>query len=141
MAPLRSHIFELFRGMDTGSWVSYWYGGRSVGELFYLDEFEELEKKNDKFKMNIALSVPVEEGNRTGLTGFIHQALHDKYLADHFAPEDCEHYICGLPIMPKFCQHMPASALSPQKLHSTTLAFSRALKKVSATFLHRRNSW
>jgi len=101
-------IFELFKGMDTGCRVSYWYGGRSVAELFYLDEFEELENRNNNLKMNIALSDPVQEDNRTGLAGFIHQVLHDKYLADHYAPEDCEYYVCGPVIMLKCCQDMPA---------------------------------
>ncbi len=101
MAPLRSHIFELFKRMDTDCKVSYWYGGRSVRELFYMDEFEELEKNNDNFKMHVALSDPLPEDNWTGLTGFIHQVLHDEYLAKHPAPEDCEYYICGPPIMLK----------------------------------------
>jgi Na+-transporting NADH:ubiquinone oxidoreductase subunit F len=108
MAPLRSHIFELFKTMDTDSKVSYWYGGRSVRELFYMDEFEELENKHENFKMNIALSDPMEEDNWTGLTGFIHQVLSDEYLANHPAPEDCEFYICGPPIMLKCCQDMLA---------------------------------
>ncbi|MCP4513468.1 MAG: NADH:ubiquinone reductase (Na(+)-transporting) subunit F, partial [Fuerstiella sp.] len=106
MAPLRSHTFELFKNMDTDCQVSYWYGGRSVKELFYLDEFEELESKHDNFKMHIALSDPVPEDNWTGLTGFIHQVLHDEYLANHPAPEDCEYYICGPPIMLKCVQDM-----------------------------------
>ena len=106
MAPLRSHTFELFKNMNTDCKVSYWYGGRSVRELFYLDEFEELEKKHDNFKMHIALSDPLPEDNWTGLTGFIHQVLHDEYLSKHPAPEDCEYYICGPPIMLKCVQDM-----------------------------------
>ncbi len=106
MAPLRSHTFELFKNMDTDCKVSYWYGGRSVKELFYIDEFEELEAKHDNFKMHIALSDPVPEDNWTGLTGFIHQVLHDEYLENHPAPEDCEYYICGPPIMLKCVQDM-----------------------------------
>lgn len=101
MAPLRSHIFELFKRMDTDAKISYWYGGRSVRELFYMDEFEELEKTNDNFKMHVALSDPLPEDNWKGLTGFIHQVLHDEYLSKHPAPEDCEYYICGPPIMLK----------------------------------------
>ena len=66
-----------------------------------MDEFEELEKNNDNFKMHVALSDPLPEDNWTGLTGFIHQVLHDEYLAKHPAPEDCEYYICGPPIMLK----------------------------------------
>lgn len=108
MAPLRSHTFELFKNMETDCKVSYWYGGRSVRELFYLDEFEELEEKHDNFKMHIALSDPQPEDNWTGLTGFIHQVLHDEYLAKHPAPEDCEYYICGPPIMLKCVQDMLA---------------------------------
>ncbi len=106
MAPLRSHTFELFKNMHTDCKVSYWYGGRSVRELFYLDEFEELEQKHDNFKMHIALSDPQPEDNWTGLKGFIHQVLHDEYLANHPAPEDCEYYICGPPIMLKCVQDM-----------------------------------
>jgi Na+-transporting NADH:ubiquinone oxidoreductase subunit F len=106
MAPLRSHTFELFKNMDTDCKVSYWYGGRSVKELFYLDEFEELSANHDNFKMHIALSDPVPEDNWTGLTGFIHQVLHDEYLENHPAPEDCEYYICGPPIMLKCVQDM-----------------------------------
>lgn len=106
MAPLRSHTFELFKNMHTDCKVSYWYGGRSVRELFYLEEFEELEKKHDNFSMHIALSDPLPEDNWTGLTGFIHQVLHDEYLSKHPAPEDCEYYICGPPIMLKCVQDM-----------------------------------
>ena len=68
-------------------------------EIFYQDEFDELAEKNENFSWNIALSEPLEEDNWTGYTGFIHQVLHDKYLADHPAPEDCEYYLCGPPMM------------------------------------------
>lgn len=101
MAPLRSHIFELFKNMDTKCKVSYWYGGRSVRELFYLEDFHELEKKHPNFKLNIALSDPLPEDNWTGLKGFIHKVLLDEYLSKHPAPEDCEYYICGPPMMLK----------------------------------------
>ena len=99
MAPLRSHIFELFKDRKTNRKVSYWYGGRSVRELFYLDEFQEIEEACDNFTMQIALSDPLPEDNWTGYTGFIHQVLLDNYLADHPAPEDVEYYICGPPLM------------------------------------------
>ena len=99
MAPLRSHIFELFKNQDTNRKVSYWYGGRSVRELFYLDEFDALQEKKDNFSWHIALSDPMEEDNWSGYTGFIHQVLHDEYLKDHPAPEDIEYYICGPPMM------------------------------------------
>ncbi|GAB4156646.1 MAG: NADH:ubiquinone reductase (Na(+)-transporting) subunit F [Planctomycetaceae bacterium] len=99
MAPLRSHIFELFKGRKTNRKVSYWYGGRSLRELFYVDEFREIEEKFPNFTFHIALSDPLPEDNWTGYRGFIHQVLHDEYLKDHPAPEDCEYYICGPPMM------------------------------------------
>ena len=99
MAPLRSHIFELLKERHSDRKISYWYGGRSMRELFYVDEFRELEEKNPNFKFNIALSEPMPEDNWTGYTGFIHQVLLEKYLKDHPAPEDIEYYICGPPLM------------------------------------------
>lgn len=99
MAPLRSHTFELFKNRKTDRKVSYWYGGRSLRELFYIDEFREIEKEFPNFKFNIALSDPLPEDNWTGYTGFIHQVLLDNYLKDHPAPEDIEYYICGPPMM------------------------------------------
>lgn len=99
MAPLRSHIFELFKTLKTGRKVSYWYGGRSMRELFYVDHFREIEKEFPNFKFNIALSEPQPEDNWEGYTGFIHQVLNDHYLKDHAAPEDIEYYICGPPMM------------------------------------------
>jgi len=99
MAPLRSHIFELFRNLHTGRKVSYWYGGRSMRELFYVDHFREIEKDFPNFKFHIALSEPQPEDHWEGYTGFIHQVLHDNYLSDHAAPEDVEYYICGPPMM------------------------------------------
>lgn len=99
MAPLRSHIFELFKRDHTKRKVSYWYGARSLREMFYVDEFDELAKENPNFSWNVALSEPLPEDNWTGYTGFIHQVLHDEYLKDHPAPEDCEYYICGPPLM------------------------------------------
>lgn len=109
MAPLRSHIFELFRNMHTQCKVSYWYGGRSVRELFYLDDFAELEQQFPNFKLHIALSEPQPEDNWTGLKGFIHQVLLDEYLSKHPAPEDCEYYICGPPMMLKAVTDMLSS--------------------------------
>ncbi len=99
MAPLRSHIFELFKNLKTGRKVSYWYGGRSLRELFYIDHFRKIEKDFPNFTFNIALSEPLPEDNWTGHTGFIHQVLYDNYLKDHPAPEDIEYYICGPPMM------------------------------------------
>jgi Na+-transporting NADH:ubiquinone oxidoreductase subunit F len=99
MAPLRSHIFELFKNRGTNRKVSYWYGGRSLRELFYVDEFREIEREFPNFQFNIALSEPLPQDNWTGNQGFIHQVLHEKYLKDHPAPEDIEYYICGPPMM------------------------------------------
>ncbi len=99
MAPLRSHIFELFKNLKTGRKVSYWYGGRSLRELFYIDHFREIERQFPNFKFNIALSEPLPEDNWDGYVGFIHQVLLDNYLNEHPAPEDIEYYICGPPMM------------------------------------------
>ncbi len=99
MAPLRSHVFELFKNCRTDRKVSYWYGGRSVRELFYVDEFRAIEKEFPNFSFHLALSEPLPEDNWTGYTGFIHQVLYDHYLKDHPAPEDIEYYMCGPPMM------------------------------------------
>ncbi|MCP4198043.1 MAG: NADH:ubiquinone reductase (Na(+)-transporting) subunit F, partial [Proteobacteria bacterium] len=99
MAPLRSHIFELFKNLKTGRQVTYWYGGRSLRELFYIDHFRKIEEEFPNFKFNIALSEPLPEDNWDGFTGFIHQVLLDNYLEGHAAPEDIEYYICGPPMM------------------------------------------
>jgi Na+-transporting NADH:ubiquinone oxidoreductase subunit F len=99
MAPLRSHIFELFKNRKTSRKVSYWYGGRSLRELFYVDHFRDIENEFSNFQFNIALSEPLPEDNWTGYTGFIHQVLYEQYLKNHPAPEDIEYYICGPPMM------------------------------------------
>jgi len=99
MAPLRSHIFHLFHTLKTNRKVSYWYGARSLREIFYEDEFRAIEKEFPNFRFNIALSEPLPEDNWTGLTGFIHQVLLDNYLSKHDIPEDIEYYFCGPPVM------------------------------------------
>ena len=99
MAPLRSHIFELFKNLKTGRKVTYWYGGRSLRELFYIDHFRAIEEEFPNFKFHIALSDPLPEDNWTGYTGFIHQIVLDNALKDHTAPEDIEYYLCGPPMM------------------------------------------
>ena len=99
MAPLRSHIFELFKNLKTGRKVTYWYGGRSLRELFYIDHFRAIEEEFPNFKFHIALSDPLPEDNWTGYTGFIHQVVLDNALKDHAAPEDIEYYLCGPPMM------------------------------------------
>ncbi len=99
MAPPRSHIFELFKERRSDRKVSYWYGGRSKRELFYVDQFEQIAHDFPNFSFHIALSEPLPEDQWTGDVGFIHQVLYDNYLKDHPAPEDIEYYICGPPMM------------------------------------------
>jgi len=99
MAPLRSHIFHLFHTLKTKRKVSYWYGARSLREVFYEDEFRAIEKKFSNFSFNLALSEPLPEDNWKGYTGFIHQVLYDNYLGKHDEPEDIEYYFCGPPAM------------------------------------------
>ncbi|MGE4319294.1 MAG: NADH:ubiquinone reductase (Na(+)-transporting) subunit F [Deferribacterales bacterium] len=99
MAPLRSIIFDQLKRLNAGRKISYWYGGRSLKELFYLEDFEELEKQFPNFKWNIALSDPMPEDNWTGYTGFIHNVVLNEYLKNHEAPEDIEYYLCGPPMM------------------------------------------
>ena len=99
MAPLRSHIFHLFHTLKTKRKVSYWYGARSMREVFYEQEFRAIENKFPNFKFNLAMSEPLPEDNWTGLTGFIHQVVLDNYLSKHEEPEDIEYYFCGPPVM------------------------------------------
>ena len=101
MAPLRSHIFDQLLRLNSKRKITYWYGARSLREMFYVEEFDELAKKYDNFEWHVALSDPLPEDNWTGLTGFIHNVLYDNYLASHEAPEDCEYYMCGPPMMTK----------------------------------------
>ena len=95
MAPLRAQILHLFRTLKTGRKVSYWYGARSKNEIFYEEDFREIEREFPNFKFHIALSDPQPEDNWTGYVGFIHQVIYDNYLKDHDAPEDIEYYMCG----------------------------------------------
>jgi Na+-transporting NADH:ubiquinone oxidoreductase subunit F len=101
MAPMRSHIFDLLKRTHSDRKISYWYGARSLREVFYADEFEKLAEENPNFSWHLALSEPLPEDNWTGLRGFIHQVLYEEYLKDHPAPEDCEYYFCGPPLMNK----------------------------------------
>lgn len=109
MAPMRSHLFHLFHTLETGRKVSYWYGGRSKRELFYLDDFRDIEERFDNFTFHVVLSEPTEEDNwqekkdmddeGDGFTGFVHQAVIDHYLTKHPEPEEIEFYFCGPPLM------------------------------------------
>ncbi len=106
MAPMRSHIFDQFRRLHTQRKASFWYGARSLREAFYQEDFDSIQAENGNFKWHLALSEPLPEDEWTGLTGFIHQVLHDSYLKDHPAPEDCEYYLCGPPMMLQACLKM-----------------------------------
>ncbi|WP_348723438.1 NADH:ubiquinone reductase (Na(+)-transporting) subunit F [Tenacibaculum sp. 190524A05c] len=117
MAPMRSHIYHLFRTLKTGRKVTYWYGGRSKAELFYIHYFRALEKDFPNFKFYLALSEPLEQDNwkvkkdindesGDGFVGFIHQVVIDQYLSKHESPEDLELYFCGPPLMNKAVQKM-----------------------------------
>lgn len=99
MAPLRSHIFHLFHTLRTKRKVSYWYGARSVREMFYTEEFEAIAKEFPNFSYHVALSEPQKEDNWTGPVGFIHQVALDNYLSKHPSPEEIEYYMCGPPPM------------------------------------------
>ena len=99
MAPMRSHIFDQLLRLRSKRKMSFWYGARSLKEVFYKDEFDSLATDNANFEWHLAMSEPQAEDNWTGYRGFIHRVLLDEYLANHEAPEDCEYYICGPPMM------------------------------------------
>jgi Na+-transporting NADH:ubiquinone oxidoreductase subunit F len=99
MAPMRSHIFDQLKRLGSKRKMTYWYGARSLKEMFYVEDFDALQEEFDNFTWHVALSDPQPEDNWTGLTGFIHQVVYDHYLKDHPAPEDCEYYMCGPPLM------------------------------------------
>ena len=99
MAPMRSHIFDQLKRKHATRKMSFWYGARSLKEVFYDEEFDDLDAANDNFNWHLALSEPQPEDNWDGPTGFIHQVLHDQFLKGHSAPEDCEYYMCGPPMM------------------------------------------
>ncbi|MFC1762549.1 NADH:ubiquinone reductase (Na(+)-transporting) subunit F [Planctomycetota bacterium] len=106
MAPMRSHIFDQLRRLKSKRKMTFWYGARSLREMFYIEDFDTLAKENENFTWHIALSDPLPEDKWTGYQGFIHQVLHDNYLKEHPAPEDCEYYICGPPMMLDACARM-----------------------------------
>ena len=99
MAPMRSHIFDQLRRLKTDRKISFWYGARSLREMFYEEDYNELAAENDNFEWHVALSDPQPEDNWEGMTGFIHNVVLENYLKDHPAPEDCEYYMCGPPMM------------------------------------------
>jgi len=99
MAPMRSHIFDQLKRLDSKRKITFWYGARSLRELFYQEEFDRLAAEHPNFSWYLALSEPQPEDNWNGYIGFIHQVLYEQYLKNHPAPEDCEYYICGPPMM------------------------------------------
>ena len=99
MAPMRSHIFDQLRRLNSKRKISFWYGARSLREMFYEDDYNTLAAENDNFDWHVALSDPQPEDNWTGMTGFIHNVVLENYLKNHPAPEDCEYYMCGPPMM------------------------------------------
>lgn len=99
MAPMRSHIFDQLKRLNSKRKITFWYGARSLREMFYEDDFNQLQAENENFTWHVALSDPQPEDNWTGYTGFIHNVLLENYLKNHPAPEDCEFYMCGPPMM------------------------------------------
>ncbi|CAI0880190.1 MAG: NADH:ubiquinone reductase (Na(+)-transporting) subunit F [Serratia proteamaculans] len=99
MAPMRSHIFDQLNRLKSKRKITFWYGARSLREMFYEEDFNQLQAENENFTWHVALSDPQPEDNWTGYTGFIHNVLLENYLRNHPAPEDCEFYMCGPPMM------------------------------------------
>ena len=99
MAPMRSHIFDQLRRLKSKRKITFWYGARSKREMFYVEDFDMLQRENENFKWHVALSDPLPEDEWTGYTGFIHNVLFEEFIKNHPAPEDCEFYMCGPPIM------------------------------------------
>ena len=117
MAPMRSHIFDLLRRMKSTRKISFWYGARSKNEMFYVEDFDMLAKENPNFTWHTALSDALPEDNWTGYTGFIHNVLSENFIKTHAAPEDCEYYMCGPPMMNKsVMQTLLDSGVEPENI-------------------------
>ncbi|NQV56534.1 MAG: NADH:ubiquinone reductase (Na(+)-transporting) subunit F, partial [Rhodospirillales bacterium] len=106
MAPMRSLIFDQLKSKQTPRKISFWYGARNLRELLYREDFDRLQAEHENFQWSVALSDPDPGDQWQGLTGFIHDALYENYLKDHPAPEECEYYLCGPPMMVKAVQNM-----------------------------------
>ncbi len=118
MAPMRSHIFDQFKKLHTQRKTTFWYGGRSRKELFYINDFQQIADANGNFEFHVALSDPQPDDNWNGYTGFIHQVIFDNYLKKHPAPEDIEYYICGPPMMLQAVLKMLDSlGVPPEMIH------------------------
>ena len=117
MAPMRSHIFDQLRRLKSKRKMSFWYGARSKREMFYVEDFDMLAKENDNFDWHVALSDPLPDDNWDGYTGFIHNVLFEEFIKNHPAPEDCEFYMCGPPIMNKSVINMLlANGVEPENI-------------------------
>lgn len=143
MAPMRSHIFDQLKRLHSKRKISFWYGARSLREMFYDDEFEQLARENPNFTFHVALSDPQPEDNWTGHTGFIHNVLYENYLRDHPAPEDCEFYMCGPPVMNaaviKMLKDLGVEDENIMRQTCTALPPIRTLKAMS--WRNRRRCW
>ena len=118
MAPMRSHIFDQFKNLHTQRKTTFWYGGRSRKELFYINDFQQIADNNGNFEFHVALSDPQPDDHWNGYTGFIHQVIFDNYLKKHPAPEDIEYYICGPPMMLQAVLKMLDSlGVPPEMIH------------------------
>jgi Na+-transporting NADH:ubiquinone oxidoreductase subunit F len=106
MAPMRAHIFDQLKHLKSKRKITFWYGARSRRELFFVEEFDRLQVEFDNFRWFVALSEPRPEDEWDGRTGFIHDVLHEDYLETHPAPEDCEYYLCGPPMMIRALRNM-----------------------------------
>jgi Na+-transporting NADH:ubiquinone oxidoreductase subunit F len=116
MAPMRSHIFDLFQTKKTNRKATFWYGGRSLRELFYTEEFEAIDKEFPNFDFHIGLSEPLPQDNWKGHVGFIHQVIYENYLKNHPEPEEIEYYLCGPPMMNDAVQKMLDELGVPQEM-------------------------
>jgi Na+-transporting NADH:ubiquinone oxidoreductase subunit F len=117
MAPMRSHLFDQFNRIHTDRKVSFWYGARSLREMFYVEDYDQLAAENENFNWHVALSDPQPEDNWEGYTGFIHNVLFEEYLKNHPAPEDCEFYMCGPPMMNSaVIQMLTALGVEPENI-------------------------
>ncbi len=119
MAPMRSHILDQLLRIKTNRKITFWYGARSLREAFYVDELNKLAEEHENFEWHLALSEPLPEDDWKGPTGFVHEVLLESYLKDHPAPEDCEYYMCGPPMMNAAVIEMLESVGTVVILHAT----------------------
>jgi Na+-transporting NADH:ubiquinone oxidoreductase subunit F len=105
---MRSHILDQLERLHSKRRISFWYGARSLREAFYIEEFDELAMRHENFSWHLALSEPLPDDAWNGPVGFIHEVLYEEYLKDHAAPEDCEYYLCGPPLMIAAVRHLLA---------------------------------